>query len=53
MKYRKPIETVELETEILWLRMCINLGYRIPLDCPPLPFPVINGVNDANQNPTA
>lgn len=53
MKYRKSIETVEFETELIWWCMYLNMGYRLPLSSPPLPFPVNNGVNNANQNPTA
>jgi len=53
MAYNKTIDTVELETTLLWYLMCNNLGYQIPIASPPLPYFNTNGVKNANQIPTA
>ena len=56
MRYTKDIETVELETEILYHRMRANMGLCPLLLQSSASLPIINpcfkpkGDNDANQN---
>ena len=53
MRYRKDLDTVELETEILWHRMNCNMGNRPLLLSESLSDHIvaaIKGVKDAHQN---
>ena len=59
MRYTKDIETVELETEILYHRMRANMGLCPLLLQSSTTLPIVNpcfklkGASDANQNPHA